>query len=102
MKTTERAERQLHHTQTWVNSCQAACLAIALAGRGAGTTKVLEAELHGPPFNGLGHYINAIGHDITGRKELPCLRRDAALLAEFRLELQRGLASSSTSADQSG
>lgn len=46
--------------------------------------------LGGPPFEGDGHPINAIGHDITGRKRLRCVERDAAVLVAFRRELQRG------------
>lgn len=88
--TTGRAERQLHHTQTWANSCQAACLTIALAGRGGQASQEVEAELHGPAFDGPGHHINSIGHHLNGRKLLSCLKRDAAVLAGLRLELQRG------------
>lgn len=90
MKTTNRAERQLHHTQTWANSCQAACLAIAVAARTGQAVAALEAQLHGTPFRGNGHPINTIGHDIAGRRSLRCLARDAALLLNFRQELQRG------------
>lgn len=88
--TSGRTESDLHHVQSWSNSCQAACLAIALAGRTESSAQELETSMHGAPFNGPGHTINSVGLELEGRVELSCLARDAALMLRFRTALRRG------------
>lgn len=57
MRTVDRPERSLHHAQCFADSCQPACVAMALARRGAGPAAQLEARLHAGA-NGAGHPVN--------------------------------------------
>ena len=60
--TSGRPEQAAHHIQSFPNSCQPACVAMALARRGIGTVAHIEARLHVD--------ADAAGHSATERKWL--------------------------------
>ena len=85
----DRVERALHHTQTFSNSCQPACMAMALGRRRSETVADIEARLHAGAA--------PAGHPVTERKWLNEPRTslqkstlDAAELEGFRTVLRRG------------
>ncbi len=83
-----RGERQLHLLQSQPGSCQAACLAMALAQRVAGAApREIEARLHGAHERK--HPINTVGSNEPGVRYIPA-DGDDEMVQRFRAELNGG------------
>ncbi len=81
----ERPEREAHHPQTHPYSCQAACMAMALARRGNTGPSAIEQRLHG--VHPGSHPINEVGRSEPGCLWVKCNDVGAGLLKEFRRSL---------------
>lgn len=84
----QRAERQSHHPQTFSYSCQAACVAMALARRGTESAATIETRLHGTHVGS--HPINTVGTSEPGLSRLRTIDLTRTLLEQFRQSLEKG------------